>query len=149
MKKLTVGMGVMWLMVAFTFASEPLTKRTVKPIDMDKAMFLERVFDYESGDLNEWRYLGDKPAIVDFHADWCGPCLVTNPILKELAAEYGDELYVYKVDVDEQRELARVFGAYSLPMFLFIPMDELPQVGAGALPKAAFREVIEDFLLKE
>lgn len=142
-------MGLMLAMAAFTFATEPQAQPTAKPIDMDKAMFLERIFDYESGEADEWKYLGDKPAIVDFHATWCGPCLVTNPILKELAAEYGDELYIYKIDVDEQPELAQVFGAYAIPTFLFIPMDEIPQMGSGALPKSAFREVIEDFLLKE
>lgn len=136
------------LLVVSTSATEPVVKKTVKPIDMNKAMFLERVFNYEANP-EKWNYLGDKPAIVDFHADWCGPCRITSPILAELAAEYGDEIYVYKINVDKERELAGVFGARTLPMFLFIPMDEEPQLGVGALPKRSFREVIETFLLKE
>lgn len=147
-KKILILMTTFLLLVVSTSATEPVVKKTVKPIDMNKAMFLERVFNYEANP-EKWNYLGDKPAIVDFHADWCGPCRITSPILAELAAEYGDEIYVYKINVDKERELAGVFGARTLPMFLFIPMDEEPQLGVGALPKRSFREVIETFLLKE
>src|SRR5690554_632768 len=148
MKKITIALSAMLMMVSLTIASEPQVKKTVKPIDMNKEMFLTKVFDYESNP-DEWKYKGDKPAIVDFHADWCGPCRITSPILADLAAEYGDEIYVYKINVDKERELAHLFGARTIPMFLFIPMDELPQVGMGALPKRSFREVIETFLLKD
>lgn len=147
-KKILILMTTFLLLVVSASATEPVVKKTVKPIDMNKAMFLERVFNYEANP-EKWNYLGDKPAIVDFHADWCGPCRITSPILAELAAEYGDEIYVYKINVDKERELAGVFGARTLPMFLFIPMDEEPQLGVGALPKRSFREVIETFLLKE
>lgn len=147
-KKILILMTTFLLLVVSTSATEPVVKKTVKPIDMNKAMFLERVFNYEANP-EKWNYLGDKPAIVDFHADWCGPCRITSPILAELAAEYGDEIYVYKINVDKERELAGVLGARTLPMFLFIPMDEEPQLGVGALPKRSFREVIETFLLKE
>src|SRR5690554_3459046 len=136
------------LVVAAVYATEPQGKVTRKPIELTKATFLEKVFDYETNP-EEWNYNGDKPAIVDFHATWCGPCRITSPILAELAAEYGDEIYVYKIDVDKEPELARLFGARSIPMFLFIPMNEVPQVGMGALPKKSFREVIETFLLKD
>ena len=148
MKKITIALSAMLMMVSLTIASEPQLKKTVKPIDMNKEMFLTKVFDYESNP-DEWKYKGDKPAIVDFHADWCAPCRITSPILADLAAEYGDEIYVYKINVDKERELAHLFGARTIPMFLFIPMDEVPQVGMGALPKRSFREVIETFLLKD
>lgn len=148
MKKITIALSAMLMMVSLTIASEPQLKKTVKPIDMNKETFLTKVFDYESNP-DEWKYKGDKPAIVDFHADWCAPCRITSPILADLAAEYGDEIYVYKINVDKERELAHLFGARTIPMFLFIPMDELPQVGMGALPKRSFREVIETFLLKD
>ena len=137
------------LAISFSvFATEPQAKKTVKPIDLTKSTFLERVFDYETNP-DEWSYKGDKPAIVDFHAAWCAPCRITSPILTELAAEYGDKIYVYKIDVDKEPELANKLGAKSLPMFLFIPMNEVPQMAIGALPKKSFREVIETFLLKD
>ena len=145
MKKISTLLIVLLFIFSAT-ASNPKVKVTAKPIDLTKETFIEKVFDYEANP-QEWNYIGDKPAIVDFHATWCGPCRITSPILAELAAEYGGELYVYKINVDEEPELAHVFGARSIPMFLFIPMDEEPQVGVGALPKKSFREVIDTFLL--
>ena len=129
-------------------ASEPPSKDTVKPIELTKATFLEKVFNYENNP-EAWKYNGDKPAIVDFYATWCGPCRITSPILSDLAAEYGDDIYVYKIDVDKEPELARMFGVQSIPMFLFIPMNEQPQVAMGALPKKSFKEAIDNFLLKK
>ena len=129
-------------------ASEPQSKSTVKPIELTKATFLEKVFNYENNP-EVWKYNGDKPAIVDFYATWCGPCRITSPILSDLAVEYGEDIYVYKIDVDKEPELARIFGVQSIPMFLFIPMNEQPQVAMGALPKKSFREAIDTFLLKK
>ena len=130
------------------FAAEPVSKETTKPIELTKATFLEKVFNYENNP-EAWKYIGDKPAIVDFYATWCGPCRITSPILTELAAEYGEEIYIYKIDVDKEPELAQVFGVQSIPMFLFIPMDDQPQMGMGALPKKSFKEAIYTFLLKK
>jgi len=139
---------LMSLFVVFaTFAAEPQNMKTAKPIELTKTSFLEKVFDYEANP-EVWKYNGDKPAIVDFYATWCGPCRITSPILAELAAEYGEEIYVYKIDVDKEPELAKMFGVQSIPMFLFIPMNEQPQVAMGALPKKSFKEVIDTFLLK-
>lgn len=148
MKKITT-LVVLWVIAVLTFASEPQAKETAtKPIELTKATFQEKVFDYETNP-EEWKYKGDKPAIVDFYANWCGSCRITSPILADLAAEYGGELYIYKINVDKEPELAYMFGARSLPTFLFIPMDETPQIGMGALPKKSFREVIDTFLLKK
>lgn len=94
---------------ATVFAAEPVSKETAKPIELTKATFLEKVFNYENNP-EAWKYIGDKPAIVDFYATWCGPCRITSPILTELAAEYGEEIYIYKIDVDKEPELAQVFG---------------------------------------
>ena len=147
MKKI-ITLFTVFIFIFSTNAANPQAKETAKPIDLTKDAFIEKVFVYESNP-EEWKYIGDKPAIVDFHADWCGPCRITSPILAELAAEYGGELYIYKINVDDEPELAHIFGARSIPMFLFIPMDETPQVGVGALPKKSFREDIDTFFLNK
>ncbi|MEA4919187.1 thioredoxin [Proteiniphilum sp.] len=145
MRKIVIFFAALVLAVS-TFAEEP--KEKVKPIELTKADFLEKVFDYEKNP-GKWVYNGDKPAIIDFYADWCGPCRIVSPILADLAEEYGDEIYIYKINVDKEGELAAMFGARSIPMFLFIPMDGDPQMGVGALPKKSFKEVIDTFLLKK
>lgn len=144
---------IVTLFVAILFtmhlvAAEPQTKEKVSTIELTKATFLQKVFNYEENP-QEWKYNGDKPAIIDFYATWCGPCRITSPILNSLAAEYDGEIYIYKIDVDKEPELARMFGVQSIPMFLFIPMNENPQVAMGALPKESFREAINTFLLKK
>ncbi len=120
----------------------------MKTIHLSKSDFLTKVANYETTP-NEWKYLGDKPAIVDFYASWCGPCKTIAPILEELAAEYGDQIYIYKVDTEEEQELAAAFGIRSIPTLLFIPMDGEPQMAQGAMPKASFKEAIEKVLLKK
>lgn len=116
-------------------------------IKLTKEDFLKKVVDYETN-ATEWKYLGDKPAIIDFYADWCGPCKMIAPVLEELASEYADEIYIYKVDTEKEQELAAAFGIRSIPTLLFVPMDEAPQLAQGALPKHAFKEAIETVLLK-
>ncbi|MEN8224664.1 MAG: thioredoxin domain-containing protein [Bacteroidota bacterium] len=118
-----------------------------KTIHMNKDMFIERVMDFESN-KEEWIYIGDKPAIIDFYADWCKPCKLIAPIMDELAEEYKGQLYIYKVDTQVERELASVFGIRSIPAVLFIPMKGQPQMSTGALPKETFKSAIDDFLLK-
>ena len=115
-------------------------------IEMNKAMFIKDVFDYEKS--KDWKYLGKKPAIIDFYANWCGPCRVTMPIMKELAQEYAGKIVIYKVNVDKEKELAALFNASSIPMFIFIPMDGEPQVFKGAADKATYQKIIDEFLLK-
>lgn len=120
----------------------------MKTIHLTKAEFLKKVADFETNP-NEWKYLGDKPAIVDFYASWCGPCKTIAPILEELAAEYGDKIYIYKIDTEEEEELAAAFGIRSIPSILFIPMNGKPQMAQGAMPKSAFKDAINEILLKK
>lgn len=106
--------------------------------------FKEKVFNFEEN--KEWKYEGSAPAIVDFYADWCSPCKMIAPILEELQATYGEKLTIYKVNTEEQRELAGMFGIQSIPSLLFIPVEGQPQMAQGALPKATFVSAIEDVL---
>lgn len=108
------------------------------------ASFKEKVFNYDVS--KEWKYAGDKPAIIDFYADWCGPCKMVAPILDELSTEYDGKVQIYKVDTDKEQELAAVFGIQSIPSILFIPMDGKPQMTMGALPKQSFKQAIEEVL---
>ncbi len=120
----------------------------MKTIELTKADFLKKVMDYETNP-NEWKYLGDKPAIIDFYASWCGPCKMVAPILEELAEEYDGQIYIYKVNTEEEQELAGLFGIRSIPSILFIPMGEQPQMTTGAMPKSSFKEAIDKVLLKK
>lgn len=115
-----------------------------KIVHLTAETFKKKVFDYENN--KEWKYEGDLPAIVDFYADWCRPCKMIAPILVELQAEYDGKLVIYKVDVDDEKELASVFQATSIPALLFIPTTGQPQMAKGALPKETFEKVIKDVL---
>ena len=120
----------------------------MKTIELTKADFLTKVMDYEANP-QEWKYLGDKPAIIDFYASWCGPCKMVAPILEELAEEYDGQIYIYKVNTEKEQELAAMFGICSIPSILFIPMGEQPQMAMGAMPKSSFKEAIDKVLLKK
>ena len=119
-----------------------------KTIKLDKEGFLKRVVDFENSPT-QWKYLGDKPAIIDFYADWCGPCRRLSPILEELAEEYRDNIYIYKVNVDDNKEIAEVFGITSLPTIVFVPMTGNPSAGTGFLPKDILKRAVNDILLKK
>lgn len=121
------------------------TKTEMKTIQLTKSEFLKKIADYENSP-SEWKYLGDKPAIIDFYADWCGPCKMVAPILEELAAEYEGKIDIYKVNTESEQELAAAFGIRSIPSILFVPMNGTPQMAQGAMPKSAFEEAIRDVL---
>lgn len=120
------------------------TKGEVDMEQLTKDTFKEKVFDFEEN--SEWNYKGDLPAIVDFYADWCGPCKMVAPILQELSNEYAGKLNIYKINTDSEREVAGAFGIQSIPSILFIPVGDKPQMAAGALPKSVFQEIIRDVL---
>ncbi len=115
-------------------------------IVLNKADFLTKVFNFEKNPTT-WVYEGDKPCIVDFYADWCGPCKQIAPILKELAGVYKDDIIIYKVNVDKEPELKNAFGIEGIPALLFVPREGKPQMSMGALPKAEFVNLIDSFLL--
>ena len=117
-------------------------------IQMDKQMFTDKVFDYTTG-ATEWEYKGEKPAVIDFYATWCGPCRMVAPILKDLAKEYGDSIIIYKVDTDKEKELSMAMGIQSLPTIVFIPQNGQPQVIIGAADKRTFRQAIDEVLLNK
>ncbi len=124
------------------------TKSTVKDTKMEHltaAAFKEKVFNYEKE--KEWKFAGDKPVIIDFYADWCGPCKMVAPVLEELSKEYDGKIQIYKVDTEKEHELASVFGIQSIPSILFIPMSGKPQMSVGALPKEGFVQAINEILL--
>lgn len=132
-----------------TFAKSPEVndKKSATPIELSTSEFLKKVHNFVKSP-NDWDYKGDKPAIIDFHATWCGPCKQLAPTLAALAAEYGDDIYVYKVDVDREPDVARAFGIQSVPSLLFIPQgDAVPQMGQGNIPKESLKKVIDEFML--
>ena len=112
---------------------------------LTKEDFLEKVFDYTKE--SEWKFAGSLPAIIDFYADWCGPCKAVAPILEELSSEYQGKINIYKINTDVEQELAGVFSIQSIPTFLFIPQSGSPMLQRGALPKQTFKEVIDTRLV--
>ncbi len=106
--------------------------------------FKTKVFDFEKN--KEWVFEGTRPCMIDFYADWCGPCKMVAPVLEELAKEYEGKLDIYKVNTEKERELAGIFGIQSIPSLLFVPMKGQPQMAMGALPKETFKKAIEDVL---
>jgi thioredoxin len=111
---------------------------------LTKETFLKKVFNYEKN--KEWKFEGEKPCIIDFYADWCGPCKMVAPVLEELAKDFNGKIDVFKVNTEEEQELASAFGIRSIPSFLFVPYDGQPQMAMGALPKDTFVKAFKDVL---
>lgn len=114
---------------------------------LTKQTFLDKVFNYEVN--KDWKFEGELPAIIDFYADWCGPCKIVAPILEELSKEYAGRINIYKIDTEAEQELAAAFNIRSIPSMLFIPMIGQPQMAVGALPKDALKNAISEVLLQE
>ncbi|MGB1315637.1 MAG: thioredoxin [Chitinophagales bacterium] len=115
-------------------------------VNLTAQKFKDEVFDYTQ-ENKDWKYKGSKPAIIDFYADWCGPCKAIAPVLEELSNEYEEDIIIYKIDTEAEQELSAMFGIRSIPSLLFIPLEKQPMMQAGALPKNALKEVIEKELL--
>lgn len=164
MKKKTIYMAVLIVLAAgvavfFSFKKKDdagktgqntiLTKNDNKKGKMEHLTvetFKKKVFDYDKN--KDWKYEGELPAIIDFYADWCGPCKMVAPVLEELSGEYDGKITIYKVDTEAEQELAAVFGIRSIPSILFIPKDGQPQMSMGAMPKEGFVQAINEILLK-
>ena len=128
--------------------NQPKETKKMGTIHITKAEFIAKVANYEKNPT-EWKYLGDKPCIIDFYASWCGPCKTIAPILEDLAKEYEGQIYIYKVNTEEEQELAGAFGIRSIPSLLFCPMNGAPQMAQGAMPKESFKQAIAEVLLKK
>ena len=118
---------------------------------LTKALFVQKVWDFNNSPT-DWKYLGSKPAIIDFYADWCGPCKIASPILEEIGAEYAGKIQIYKINTDQERELAQVFGITGIPAFLYIPVNGKPVMMSGIArskeeTKKMFVDNIEKYLL--
>lgn len=122
------------------FSEETLSK----PEHLTLETFKEKVFDFEAN--KEWKFKGEIPAIIDFYADWCGPCKRVAPIMEELAKEYDGKVKIYKIDTDKEKQLAGMFGIRSIPSILFVPVKGQPQMTTGAFPKENFIELIKEIL---
>lgn len=114
---------------------------------LTKDTFLKKVFNYEQN--QEWKFEGDKPCLIDFYADWCGPCKMVAPVLEELSDEYKGQVDIYKIDTEAEQELAAAFGIRSIPSLLFVPLNGQPRMAQGALPKPALVDIIDKVLIKE
>jgi len=123
-----------------------LIAKEEKMENLTKESFKTKIFDYEKN--NEWKFEGKRPCIVDFYADWCMPCKMVAPVLSELSDEYKDKVDIYKVNTENEPELAAMFGVRSIPTILFIPVNGEPKASLGAMPKQGFIDSIENFLLK-
>ena len=141
MKKLVI------FLLALSMIIPLIAKEIIKPEHLTLDSFKEKVFDFDAE--TEWKYKGDLPAIIDFYADWCGPCKRIAPIMEELAIEYEGKVNIYKVDTEDQKQLASMFGIRSIPAILFIPMEGQPQMTTGASPKAEFVKKINEILKVE
>ena len=144
MKK-TILIAMLILATAFTATAQD-KKEESKVKHLTYKEFLSKVWNFESNP-NTFVYKGKLPAIIDFYADWCGPCRRVAPIMEKLAQEYDGKLLVYKVNTDQERELSAAFNVKSIPMVLFIPMEGQPMMQVGAMPEEGYRKVVEEQLL--
>ncbi len=144
-------MGKLFLALSLTLAvfaiANGQNSKKMKTIHLTQEEFLKKVYNID-GANEELNYLGDKPALIDFYASWCGPCKVLAPILEELAAEYGDQIVIYKVNTEQEQGLSSYFNIRSIPTLLFIPMEGKPTMAQGAMPKGDLKKAIDDILLK-
>jgi thioredoxin len=150
MKKILLIAAIAVIAIVIYYFAVPQDEKKDKPekgvvIQMNNDLYLKNVADYK--DTKEWKFKGDKPVVIDFYADWCGPCRMVAPLMKELAKEYEDQIVIYKVNVDNESELASALGIKNLPTILFIPKKGDPQLMVGSADKSTFKRAIDQVLL--
>ena len=138
------AISIVAIAVVFCLSASVMAQK--KPVEIGKKEFLAKVVNYER-DATTWQYLGDKPAIIDFYADWCKPCKLVEGPLKELAKEYEGKIYIYKVNVDKHKDLAKEIGISSIPTMIFAPIGQDPQILMGAKSKEELKKYIDEILL--
>lgn len=138
--------AISFVAIAMVFCLSASVMAQKKPIEIGKKEFLAKVVNYEKN-TTTWQYLGDKPAIIDFYADWCKPCKLVEGPLKELAKEYEGKIYIYKVNVDKHKDLAKEIGISSIPTMIFAPIGQDPQILMGAKSKEELKKYIDEILL--
>ena len=142
----TILLAMVILATAFT-ANAQDKKEESKVKQLTYKEFTKKVWDFEK-DPSTFLYKGKLPAVIDFYADWCGPCRRVAPIMEKLATEYDGKLLVYKINVDQEKDLASAFQVKSIPMVLFIPMEGQPMMQVGAMQEAEYKKVVEEHLIK-
>ncbi|OQA92620.1 MAG: Thioredoxin [Bacteroidetes bacterium ADurb.Bin234] len=128
--------------------AEPEPQTTVSssgiPVKINAKEFMEKVHDYKN--MTTWKYKGDKPCIVDFYADWCRPCKMMDPVLEKIAKEYEGKIIIYKINIDENKDIAQAFQINSIPFFLFCPLEGQAQSAMGMMSEENLRTAIKDVL---
>ena len=142
----TILLAMVILATAFT-ANAQDKKEESKVKQLTYKEFTKKVWDFEK-DPSTFVYKGKLPAVIDFYADWCGPCRRVAPVMEKLAEEYDGQLLVYNINVDQEKELANAFQVKSIPMVLFIPMEGQPMMQVGAMQEAEYKKVVEEHLIK-
>ena len=151
--KYSILLSLMLLITVWSAKANPGSDDESAVTKISKADFLKQVMDYEKNP-KEWKYAGTLPCVVDFYADWCGPCRLASPVLEELAKKYKGKIVVYKVNTDQEKELASVFNITGIPAFLWVPTTGKPTMKSGvpnnpAAIKEQFEKIINDMLLKK
>jgi thioredoxin len=155
MKKLSILISALFIMV-FTSCnsvdgnkSETATNEIKAGIvnQINTELFKELVYNYQKNP-NIWVFEGNQPVIIDFYADWCRPCKMVAPIMEELATQYKGKVTFYKMNIDQEKELARTFNIQSIPAILYIPVKGQPQMSAGLFSKDTYIQQIQSLLLQ-
>ena len=149
--KRTILLPILFLTIGFTNCNSTSADKANKDAKSEnqvehltKASFIEKVFDFEKN--KDWKYIGQKPCIIDFYANWCKPCKMIGPYLEEISTTYAGKINVSKINIDDEKELANAFNIQSIPAVLYCPMNGNPQMSVGALSKDEYIKMVHEIL---